>query len=140
MQTVEGLAKDSRLDPLQQAFIDEQAVQCGYCVSGMIMSATALLARNADPSEEDIAQALEAKGYTVELKKNIKDVWWQDMVRGHDELAVQPVRFFVAELIRETVFERYSEEVPYSVAVRVEEFREGSDPLYIRATLYVERP
>jgi|SRR5690606_11158727 len=56
-----------------------------------------------------------------------------------DELATQPVRFFVAELIRETVFERYEEEVPYSVAVTIEEFREATDPVYIRATIHVER-
>ncbi|MGH7507645.1 MAG: GTPase Era, partial [Longimicrobiales bacterium] len=56
-----------------------------------------------------------------------------------DEIAVQPVRFFVAELVRETVFEQYEQEVPYSTVVRVEEYREESDPLYIRATIYVER-
>jgi len=56
-----------------------------------------------------------------------------------DELAVQPVRFFVAELIRETVFEMYEQEIPYSAIARVEEFREASDPVHIRATLYVER-
>jgi GTPase len=56
-----------------------------------------------------------------------------------DDLAVQPVRFFVEELVRETIFEEYEQEVPYSTVVRVEEFREDSDPLYIRATIYVER-
>ncbi|MGH7477616.1 MAG: GTPase Era [Longimicrobiales bacterium] len=56
-----------------------------------------------------------------------------------DELAVQPVRFFVAELIRETVFERYEQEVPYSTAVQIEEFRETEDPVYIRATIVLER-
>jgi GTP-binding protein Era len=56
-----------------------------------------------------------------------------------DDLASQPVRFFVAELVRETVFERYEEEIPYSVAVRVEEFRESQDPVYIGVTLLVER-
>ena len=56
-----------------------------------------------------------------------------------DEIATQPVRFFVAELIREAVFERYEEEVPYSVAVTIEEFREATDPVYIRATIHVER-
>jgi GTP-binding protein Era len=56
-----------------------------------------------------------------------------------DELAVQPVRFFVAELVRETIFEEYEQEVPYSTVVRIEEFREESDPLFIRATIYVER-
>jgi GTP-binding protein Era len=57
-----------------------------------------------------------------------------------DDVSSQPVRFFVAELLRETVFELYKEEVPYSVAARVEEFRETATPLYIRATLFVERP
>jgi GTP-binding protein Era len=56
-----------------------------------------------------------------------------------DDIAVQPVRFFVAELVRETIFEAYEQEVPYSTVVRVEEFRESDDPLYIRATIYVER-
>jgi GTP-binding protein Era len=56
-----------------------------------------------------------------------------------DELAVQPVRFFVAERIRETIFERYEREVPYSAIVRVDEYREGSVPIRIRATVYVER-
>jgi GTPase len=56
-----------------------------------------------------------------------------------DEISTQAVRFFVSELIRETVFEEYREEIPYSVAVRVEEFRENVEPIYIRATLFVER-
>jgi GTPase len=56
-----------------------------------------------------------------------------------DDLAVQPVRFFVEELIRETIFEEYGQEVPYATAVRVEEFREAEDPVYISARVYVER-
>ena len=56
-----------------------------------------------------------------------------------DELAVQSVRFFVTEMVRETVFEEYEQEVPYSTAVRIEEFREADEPIYIRATIYVER-
>ncbi len=56
-----------------------------------------------------------------------------------DEIAVQPVRFFVSELIRETIFEEYHEEVPYSTAVRIEEFREADEPIYIRAVVFVER-
>jgi nicotinate dehydrogenase subunit A len=44
--------------PVQQAFIDEQAAQCGYCLNGMIMMAAALLARNADPSAEDVRREL----------------------------------------------------------------------------------
>lgn len=56
-----------------------------------------------------------------------------------DDLAVQSVRFFVTELVRETIFEEYEQEVPYSTAVKVEEFREAGEPIYIRATVYVER-
>jgi GTP-binding protein Era len=56
-----------------------------------------------------------------------------------DDIAIQSVRFFVGELVRETLFEKLEEEVPYSTAVQVEEFREADQPLYIRATIYVER-
>ena len=56
--TLEGLGTLARLHPLQQAFIDEQAAQCGYCISGMIMSAKALLDRNPRPSEAEIRDAL----------------------------------------------------------------------------------
>jgi GTPase len=56
-----------------------------------------------------------------------------------DDLAIQPVRFFVAELIRETIFELYEQEVPYATIARVEEYREAESPVYIRATVYVER-
>ncbi|GMR13079.1 MAG: GTPase Era [Gemmatimonadota bacterium] len=56
-----------------------------------------------------------------------------------DDLASAPVRFFVAELVRETIFERYREEIPYSVFCRVEEYREEQDPLYIQVNLFTER-
>ena len=56
--TVEGLAENGKLTPLQQAFADLNAVQCGYCTPGMLMSATALLRRNPHPSETDIVEAL----------------------------------------------------------------------------------
>jgi GTP-binding protein Era len=56
-----------------------------------------------------------------------------------DEISTQAVRFFVSELIRETALEQLEEEVPYSVACEVEEYREGRSPIYIRAILFVER-
>ena len=56
-----------------------------------------------------------------------------------DEISTQSMRFFTAELVRETALEQLGDEVPYSVACEVEEYREGSSPLYIRAVLYVER-
>ena len=57
--TLEGLGTTEAPDPLQQAFIAEQAVQCGYCINGMIMTAKALLAENPNPSRDDIKRALD---------------------------------------------------------------------------------
>lgn len=56
--TLEGLVQSGKVSPMQQAFVDEQAVQCGYCINGMIMQATAFIADNKHPSEDDIRQAL----------------------------------------------------------------------------------
>ncbi len=55
------------------------------------------------------------------------------------EIATQPLRFFAAEFVREAAFELLRQELPYSVACAIEEFRESASPVYIRATLYVER-
>jgi len=52
IQTIEGLAEGGELDPVQQAFLDHQAFQCGYCTSGMIMAVKALLSNNPAPTEE----------------------------------------------------------------------------------------
>ena len=56
--TLEGLGTPAKPHPLQRAFIDEQAVQCGYCINGMIMESAALLAVNKSPGEDDIKKAL----------------------------------------------------------------------------------
>lgn len=58
--TLEGLGTLDQPSPLQQAFIDEQAAQCGYCINGMVMTARALLDENPDPSEDEIREALAA--------------------------------------------------------------------------------
>jgi nicotinate dehydrogenase subunit A len=57
--TIEGLAADGSLEPLQQAFLAEQAGQCGFCLSGILISAKALLDRNPAPSRAEIAAALD---------------------------------------------------------------------------------
>ena len=59
IETVEGLAENGELTALQQAFSDHHGLQCGYCTPGMLMSATALLARNPRPSEEDVRVAIQ---------------------------------------------------------------------------------
>jgi len=57
--TIEGLARDGRLHPVQQAFLDAEAFQCGFCTPGMVVGAVALLTRNANPSDQQIRQALD---------------------------------------------------------------------------------
>lgn len=58
IETIEGLSSGTVLHPIQQAFIDVGAVQCGYCIPGMVMSAKALLDANPDPTEEEIRQGI----------------------------------------------------------------------------------
>jgi aerobic carbon-monoxide dehydrogenase small subunit len=58
IRTIEGLAPGDELDPVQQAFLEQSAFQCGYCTSGMIMATKALLASNPDPTEEEVRDYL----------------------------------------------------------------------------------
>jgi nicotinate dehydrogenase subunit A len=58
VETIEGLGTEEKLHPIQKAFIEEQACQCGYCGNGMVMSAKALLASNPRPTNEEIRKAL----------------------------------------------------------------------------------
>jgi isoquinoline 1-oxidoreductase alpha subunit len=74
--TIEGLADEEQLHPVQQAFIDEQVPQCGYCMSGQIMSAAALLASTPSPSDEEIVAAMRGNlcrcGTYVRIKRAIR--------------------------------------------------------------------
>lgn len=77
IETVESLSVDGELSPLQQAFNNNHALQCGYCTSGMLMSAASLLERNPDPSEEEIREQLHGNvcrctGY-VNIVKAVKE-------------------------------------------------------------------
>ncbi len=109
-----------------------------------------------EASPEDIAVAAqwaetelgaEARGISALLDRGVEELWTelaQALPEGPflypvDDIASAPVRFFVAELIRETVFEQFREEVPYSVFAVVEEFREDQDPVYIQVNLFTER-
>ena len=69
ISTIEGLAQDGNLDPLQEAFVRQGAIQCGFCTPGMIMASRALLNKNPHPSEEEIRRGLSGNlcrctGYT----------------------------------------------------------------------------
>ena len=84
--TIEGLSSDESLHPLQQAWIDEQAPQCGYCQSGQIMSAAALLASNPNPDDEAIDQAMSGNicrcGMYQRIRKAIKRAASSEAVVG----------------------------------------------------------
>jgi aerobic-type carbon monoxide dehydrogenase small subunit (CoxS/CutS family) len=75
--TIEGLAKDGKLHPVQQAFVDNDALQCGYCTSGMIMNAVALLLKNPKPSQQDIIKGMEDNlcrcGAHIRIIKAVED-------------------------------------------------------------------
>ena len=74
--TLEGLGSLAALHPVQQAFIEEQAAQCGYCLSGMIMMTVALLARNPEPTDDEIRRALSGNlcrcGTHLEILKAVR--------------------------------------------------------------------
>lgn len=86
-----------------------------------------------------VVSALTGDGVPELLKKITQHLPESPFLYPEDEVSTLPVRFFVAEMIRETVLEQLHDEVPYSVAVQVEEYREDRSPLYIRAVIYVER-
>jgi carbon-monoxide dehydrogenase small subunit len=58
IRTIEGEAKNGKLSPVQQAFVDHGAIQCGFCTPGMVMSATALLEQNPNPTEDDVRMGI----------------------------------------------------------------------------------
>jgi GTP-binding protein Era len=86
-----------------------------------------------------LLSAVERDGLDVLLERLLAGLPASPFLYPEDELAAQPVRFFVEELVRETIFEEYEQEIPYATAVRIEEYREASEPVYIRAVIYVER-
>lgn len=83
--------------------------------------------------------ALRGDGADALLEALAGDLPEAPFLYPEDDVASEPVRFFAAELVRETVFELYGEEIPYSVFCQVEEFREAQDPVYIQVNVYVER-
>jgi GTP-binding protein Era len=104
----------------------------------------ALSPRSADALRERHAGALFISALTGggmdDLERRIRDQLPESpFLYPEDEISTQHVRYFAAEFIRETALERLGDEVPYSVAVVVEEFREDRTPVYIRAVVYLER-
>jgi GTPase len=101
------------------------------------------------PSSTDLHRPLPTAAVAVSAITGAGIAHLLDALRTHlpespfhydpDELATQPLRFFAAEFVREAAFDQLHEELPYSVAVEIDEFREGQTPVYIRAVIYVER-
>lgn len=83
--------------------------------------------------------ATTGEGVPALLKSAAQHVPESQFLYPEDEVTTQTLRFFVSELVRETALEQLSEEVPYSIACEIEEFREDRKPVYIRAVLHVER-
>ena len=89
--TIEALSRD-RSHPVQQAFVAEGAIQCGFCTPGMVMAAAALLARNADPGETELAAALTNLGRCGVYPRLIRAVQRAGRVlRGEETIAAAPV-------------------------------------------------
>ena len=83
--------------------------------------------------------ALTGEGTDALLEAVVEKLPEGPFLYPEDDIASDPVRFFAAELVRETVFEQYDEEIPYSVFCQVGEYREDQDPVYIQVNVYVER-
>jgi GTPase len=83
--------------------------------------------------------ALTGEGVDALIREVNKQLPESPFLYPEDEIGTQPLRFFVSELVRETALEQLEDEVPYSVACSIEEFREDRSPVYIRAIIYVER-
>jgi GTP-binding protein Era len=86
-----------------------------------------------------LCSALDGTGIDQLLQAVHRQLPEMPFLYPEDELSTLPLRFFAAELVRETALEQLEEEVPYSIACAVDEFREDRTPVYIRVTLYVER-
>ena len=91
------------------------------------------------PSDGVVVSALRGEGMDTLLERLAAHLPEGPFHYDPEEMATQPARFFAAEFIREAAFELLHEELPYSVAVEIDEFREGASPVYIRAVVCVER-
>jgi carbon-monoxide dehydrogenase small subunit len=94
VRTLEGVSRDGELDEVQSAFMEDFATQCGFCTSGMIMSAEALLARNPDPSRDDVVEAISGNvcrctGYGPIVTAILDAAQRRNAVRAGEEVAAR---------------------------------------------------
>lgn len=121
--TIEGLSHEGRLHPMQRAFVEEGAIQCGFCTPGMVLTAKALVDRNPDPSEEEVREALSGTlcrctGY-AKIVKAIRS--WRsyaaEPAAGRQPTSIGPV--VGASLPRKDAFEKVSGRAQYADDVRL---------------------
>jgi len=136
-----GDATEGILEPLAEAAGLTKPITAAVVIA--LNKADSLTAasrqRIASDNSVQLVSALTGEGVNELMKTVSEKLPESPFLYPVDEISTQPVRFFVAELTRETVLEQLEDEVPYSVAVQVEEYREDRSPLYIRAVIYVER-
>ena len=113
----------NKIDAVPGAVAEELVVRAGHRLGTRVFPVSALHDRGIGELREALKSELPRSPFLY----------------PSDVIASDPVRFFAAELVRESVFELYDQEIPYSVSCRVEQFREDKDPIYIQAILYVER-
>jgi GTP-binding protein Era len=135
----------SETEPLARALAEAKGAPVHLALnkidraSGDTVEAWRSWARSALSCTVHPISALEGTGTGQLLDALREDLPESPLLYPPDDVASESVRFFVAELVRETIFEQYSEEIPYATFCRVEEFREDQDPVYIHVDIYVER-
>jgi GTP-binding protein Era len=112
----------NKIDRLEEGAVAELAERAGEAFGAPVHPISAREGLGLGPLLEDVSSLLPESPFLY----------------PEDDVASQPVRFFVAEMVRETVFEQFGEEIPYSTVATVGDFREGEDPVYIQVTLHVE--
>ncbi|HTD71220.1 MAG TPA: GTPase Era [Gemmatimonadales bacterium] len=110
-----------------------------YTKSDLVPASTNLHQPQPPPTSSVVISAVTGAGLDLLLDTLQAQLPESPFHYDPDAMATQPMRFFAAEFVREAAFELLHEELPYSVAVEIDEFREGQDPVYIRAVVYVER-
>ena len=103
------------------------------------LDAAAVERLRAEHPHAHLISAVTGKGVDALLQEAAQHLPESPFLYPEDEISTQTLRFFVSEMIRETALEQLQDEVPYSVACEVEEYREDRSPVYIRAVIYVER-
>lgn len=135
-------ATDGAPEPIEQAAGLERAPKAPVLVA--LNKVDRISARDRDILSAAVPTAIFVSAANGDGVKELLDVATTHLPESpflypEDEISTQNLRFFVAELVRETALEQLSDEVPYSVACEIEEFREEKSPVYIRAVLHVER-